>query len=323
VKKPDFFIIGAPKCGTTALSEYLRTHPQVFFSNPKELYFFDKDLHPKNTLSEDEYIRRYFSGAGDKHLAVGEGSPLYLWSKMALSLICRFNPSAKFIVMLRDPVSLAYAWHAEKLASAVENITDFETAWRVQDPRLKGHSLPRSVRGHEMHLQYRYVAQLGEQVQRLLGLVSWEKVLFLIYDDLKADPAGVYKKVLVFLDLKPDGRDHFPVVNPAREHRFEVLRKLDMFLKAPPDSLDRIKCWFKGVLSVKSLGIHKLVNRLNAHVNVVYKPRPPLRPEFEQELRDYFREDIALLANLMKHDLSPWQRGCPLPVAQNEGESYI
>jgi hypothetical protein len=57
VKRPDFFIVGAFKAGTTALYEYLRAHPQIFMSVPKEPMYFGQDLTPRYTrMTEDEYV---------------------------------------------------------------------------------------------------------------------------------------------------------------------------------------------------------------------------------------------------------------------------
>src|SRR4030042_1995639 len=105
MQKPNFFIIGGPRCGTTALSEYLRGNREVFFSEPKELNFFFTDFNPKYRLCTDEnvYLGKYFSEAG-QYRAVGEGTPWYLYSKEAVPNILRFNHSAKFIVMIRNPV---------------------------------------------------------------------------------------------------------------------------------------------------------------------------------------------------------------------------
>lgn len=71
MKNPNFFIIGAPKCGTTALSEYLREHPQVFFSDPKELSFFNEDFTNRRTTSLEDYPY-HFEEAKESHKAVGK-----------------------------------------------------------------------------------------------------------------------------------------------------------------------------------------------------------------------------------------------------------
>ena len=86
-RRPDFFIPGAPKAGTTALYDYLRQHPQVFLPAAKEIHYFGSDLErrrtPRPTL--DEYLR-YFADARDE-LRVGEASVRYLHSRLAARVL--------------------------------------------------------------------------------------------------------------------------------------------------------------------------------------------------------------------------------------------
>src|SRR6185312_16840962 len=100
---PNFFIIGAPKCGTTALSEYLRRHPNIGFSEQKEPHYFNDDFSSRHIYSLDEYMKCFASNSADK-VAIGEASVFYLSSRSAVRNILQHMPDAKFIVMLRDPV---------------------------------------------------------------------------------------------------------------------------------------------------------------------------------------------------------------------------
>src|SRR3990167_9603139 len=107
IKKPNFFILGAPRCGTTSLSTYLREHPNVFFSFPKEVNFFSSDIYSSTLCSDISSYLKLFSNSEEIHLAVGEGSVFYLASNCAVPSILQFNPQAKFIVMVRNPVDMA------------------------------------------------------------------------------------------------------------------------------------------------------------------------------------------------------------------------
>ena len=129
---PNFFIIGAPKSGTTALSQYLKEHPNIFFSRVKEPHFFDLDTSKRLKADLPTYLSLFSEAEPDRHKAVGEGSTGYLFSKVAVSEILKFNPNSKFIVMLRNPVELVQAWHSEMYYEGVENISDFEGAWRLE-----------------------------------------------------------------------------------------------------------------------------------------------------------------------------------------------
>ena len=106
---PNFFIVGAPKCGTTALCEYLKYHPNVFMSTPKEPHYFAEDFERyRHVKTEDKYLA-LFGDCNDRHLMIGEASVFYLRSTRAVSLIRDFNPDAKIIVMLRNPVDMVYS----------------------------------------------------------------------------------------------------------------------------------------------------------------------------------------------------------------------
>src|SRR3977135_3113168 len=100
--RPGFFIIGAPRCGTTALSTYLAGHPRIGFSRPKETQFFCTDLPGIRfmTADPDEYVKLCFGHCtGKNYLAIGEGSVWNLYSRAAVWNILRFNPEARFIIM--------------------------------------------------------------------------------------------------------------------------------------------------------------------------------------------------------------------------------
>jgi hypothetical protein len=167
--RPNVFIVGAPKCGTTALSQYLRGHPQVFFCSPKEPHYFATEFPGYRAVTCEVDYLNLFSAAGPHHNALAEGSVYYLYSGQALERIRRFNPDARIIAMLRDPVDLVYSLHAQLLYSGNEIEEDFERAWDLQDERAHGRHLPRNCQDPKV-LLYREVGKLGEQCERLLGI---------------------------------------------------------------------------------------------------------------------------------------------------------
>jgi hypothetical protein len=110
MKKPDFFIVGAPKCGTTSLSEYLKQHPEIFMSEPKEPHFFGTDLESYWGGRFERYrdVHKYlslFANVQDE-IRVGEASPWYLYSKRAAEEIKQFNPASRIIILLRRAAAL-------------------------------------------------------------------------------------------------------------------------------------------------------------------------------------------------------------------------
>ena len=113
MRKPNFFIVGGPKCGTTSLWSWLRTHPDIFMSHLKEPNFFNSDDNLGiSGLTEYEAL---FRDARVSHTAVGEASVWYLSSPVAVQNILRFEPEARFIVLLRNPIEMAVAMHSQML----------------------------------------------------------------------------------------------------------------------------------------------------------------------------------------------------------------
>ena len=139
-RRPNFFILGAPKCGTTALSEYLREHPRAFVSQPKEPHYFCGDFdyyYAPGQRSEEHYLR-LFDAATDDHLAVGEASVWYLYSADAARNIAAFDPATRVIVMLRNPVDLVPSLHSQLLYMLDEDEPDPARAWELQEARRRG-----------------------------------------------------------------------------------------------------------------------------------------------------------------------------------------
>ena len=297
VRKPDFFIVGAGKCGTTALYEYLRAHPRTFMPRVKEPRFFADDM-PRlmnRVASLSEYLA-LFKESTALHLAVGEVSPQYLYSRTAVRNIREFNPEARLIAMLRNPVDMAYSAHAECLYWFVEDEPDFEKAWRLQPLRTKGLRVPKTC-SQVTVLLWADMCRFGEQVERLLGIFPREQVKFILLEDFVSDTRGVYDEVLAFLKVPSDGRWAFPPVNESKRNRSRPLGRL---LQQPPRPLAEFKRFTERKLGL--WGLWPLLRRLNT----VGMKRPPLRPEFRQELVEEFREDVDRLARLLGRDLSHW-----------------
>ena len=304
---PDFFIIGAPKGGTTALAHYLGEHPQIFFSAPKEPHFWDEDhtngrkIHGLWTV--DQYLRLFTEADPNQHLAIGEGSTTYLQSRVAVRAIREFNPDARFLVMLRHPIDVAYGEHGELVRHYHEDVTDFEEAWRLQEQRASGQCLPRSP-GIIQQLQYRDVARFGDQLNRLFDAVPESQRLVLLFEDFVTDTRRAYQQVLEFLGVPDDGRTEFPKLNQARAYRSGWLGRM---YHAPPAMLDGPMRLVRSKVMANSGRIKQFVK----DVVSVKKPRPGLRPEFRAELLDVFRDDIVRTADFLGRDLSHWLEGKP------------
>lgn len=303
--QPDFFIAGAPKCGTTALVEYLRTHPQVFISELKEPHYFATDMEGKRSVKDRAEYEALFDAAGPQHGAVGEGSVYYLYSEQALANVRRYAPGARIIAMLRNPVELIPSLHAQFLYSRNEDETDLARAWDLIDERAAGRRIPRRCSDPKL-LRYDRIARLGEQLERLLGLFPARQVMWIFFDDFVRDTRAEYLRVLDFLGLEDDGRKVFPPVNQHKRHRLSAVGN---FTQRPPRRLVRAGLRAKKLLGIERLG---LLKRLRS-INRVDGRRAPLSPRMRARILAAYRDDIERLSELTGRPLEDWleQEGGP------------
>lgn len=284
------------------MTHYLADHPRVFFSDPKEPFFWSSDytgLADQHALKNlDDYLQ-LFAAAQPHHRIVAEGSTNYLRSECAVESILKFNPEARFLVMLRNPVEVAQAFHMEQVFALNEDQQDFEAAWRLQDQRLRGSFIPPSCRAPQF-LQYGAIGRYGEQVRRLLLQVPRRSVLFVRFDSFRSDTASAYRQVLSFLGLSDDGRTEFPVVNASHSHRSSHIAKAVL----DPPKLLREPVW--------RLRAHLRRRRypaVEAAKRFLRRPvrRAPLASAFNRELVEYFVSDIRELERLLEWDLTAWR----------------
>jgi hypothetical protein len=300
--KPNTFIIGAPKCGTTALASYLSEHRNAFFSKPKEPLFWSKDLgiEPHSLVPETlEQYEKLFEDADDrKHKVVAEGSTAYLRSPTAVMNILKYQPDAKFIVMLRDPTEVAYAYHMEQLFTGLEREMDFGVAWSCQPDREM--AWDRDASKNSDSLLYRRIATFSPQIDRLFSLVPPGNRKVILFDTFKNDPGMVYRETLTFLGLDDDGRTSFEPKNESHAQRFPAISR---FLLAPPAPLrPLVKALRMSLLRKESAVVGKIKSYLN-----VKRARRPLDPELLAAVRRDFVDDICKLERILECDLRAWK----------------
>lgn len=297
--RPNLFIIGAPKCGTTALAAYLGEREDVFLCTPKEPFTLCTDApsmaRRTGIETEAQYLALFAAADPARHRVIAEGSTGYLRSEAAVARAQALNPAARFIVMLRDPVEVAHAFHMEQLFARNEDEPDFETAWRLQEARARGQRLSAHCRVPEF-LQYREIAAFGPQMERFFAEVPEERRLVLLQKDLAADPRALWLKTLDFLGLPDDGRMEFPPVNAAHDHKVKWLANL---ILTPPPALRGPMDAMRGFLRARRFGP---VERLKQTLRKPAK-REAMRPAFREELREEFAEDVARVEALIGRPL--------------------
>ena len=290
VRKPNFFIIGAPKCGTTSLWSWLAGHPNIFMAPKKEPDFFNTDDLRRGVTSLKQY-EALFRHAREEHNAIGEASVWYLSSAVAARNILQYQPTSRFIVMVRNPIEMAPALHSEMLFSGLESVADFRKAWRLQAQRRHGRRLPGFSSWAQRRLLYGEICSLGEQLDRLYSTVPSKQILALILDDIQANPRREYLRVLDFIGVPDDNRSDFQIHNPSKSLRVPALRHLYRIVA------------MKRAAGIKSgLGLWTQLQVINN----VTRPRPPLSSEMLNILRAFFSKDVERLSLMLHRDLSSW-----------------
>ena len=292
--KPDFFIAGAAKCGTTALFNYLAQHPGIFMPSIKEPNFFCTDLQMAGRVESLHAYENLFARAR-AGVVTGEASTMYLYSKVAVERVVARNPLAKIIVMLRYPVDAAHSLHAARWSHGHENIESFEDAWRVQDDRLRGKYLPRGW-PDPATLQYGSIYRYAPQVRRLLDHVPRGQCCFVLYEDFFSQPTRYYAQILEFLNVAPNVRVAFHVINSAVGPRW---KSLDRWLREPPAWIEKAYALVRPVCRAVGLRPKDVIRGLNSTT----PPARELPPAFRAELEAFFSEDIAELERLLARPL--------------------
>lgn len=286
----NFFMLGGPKCGTTAMRDYLAEHPQIFMSTPKEPHYFCTDLETRSLVRPgaplQEYHDTFFHGHQEEAVA-GEASVWNLYSREAVGNILSYNPEAKFLAMVRNPVTMAYSLHAQFVSFGAENVKDFSKAFALCEKRRQGQHIPGNFPWDPKLLQYGEVAKFGEQITRAMERIHADRLLVLVQDDFRNDTAGTYARVLKFLGLPPDGRTDFIKINVQRRIKNPLLAKL---LQADLVSVTAQAA--KRLLGIKSFGVGMI--------------KPPMPGDVRHLLADHYKDDVALLSKLLNRDLDHW-----------------
>ena len=297
MRKPNFFIVGAPKCGTTALSEYLRNHPQAFISTPKEPHYFATDIEQRSVTSLDDYLS-LFAAANESHVAIGEASVWYLYSKEAIKKIRKFKPSAKLIVMVRNPADLVYSMHSQGLFNLAESELDFSKAWSLSEKRKVGAPVPKECLDRKL-LYYDEIAKLGTQLENVLKYFPLDQVKVLFFEEFTSDTKRVYRDVLDFLGLKDDLRMRFQKINQNKRRRSRFVKHVTQNL---PTGLVSLYLKVKTAAGIGDIGLLSKIEKWNK-VNTI---RQPLANSMRREVIQTYEEDILKLAGITKRDLGHW-----------------
>lgn len=297
---PDVYLIGAPKAGTTSLAQWLAGHADIYFSVPKEPYYWARD-YPRLRAhygfdTRDNYKALFSSAEAGAARHRAEGSTNYLYSQHAVPDILAEAGDARFIVALRKPVDLLVSYHRTELIVLNEDETDFATAWRRSVDGVGPQTTPLDPK----LVDYPLVGRLGAAVERLLGVLPRSSVHFVLFDDLAADPAGVWTRLTDFLGISDQPSPSFAVHNASNKtYRSALLRRLT---HRPPQLL---AAPMRGLRQWSRTTSNPLAAKTKARMWRAER-RPEIDPAVRSEVAGFLADDTAMLGELIGTDLVSW-----------------
>ena len=285
--KVDFFIVGAPKAGTTSLYHYLSEHPQVEMSSQKEPdYFSDKAIHEQGMYYAKNRVNtldKYESLFVQKESVVyGEASVSYLFYENVAEDIKKYNPNAKIIIMLRNPIERAFShylmdYRLGLISDSFENVLAKKSKHK---------------NAHLFYQQYIEVSKYAKQIQRYLVFFEKDNILFIDYEDFKINVSKTVDQVYNFLHISTEfAADINTKHNTFTMPKNKVIRLIYSFV-----FLRKILTFLFPIYLVKNIRV--LLFKIDK--------KPELLKETRSQLRIIFNDDIKKLEEVLAKNYSKW-----------------
>lgn len=289
-RKPNLFIVGAPKCGTTSLRDYLNQNKEIWFDIEIEPNFFANDVFGCEDITDWKWYNSLFKKAEDQKY-LGDKSPLLLYSKEAAKRIKKFSPDAKIIIILRQPAEMIYSWHNHIFLEGTESIEDFKQAIDAEDGRKK------KKEKLLMTYLYRDMIRYSDQVKRYFDAFGRENVKVILFDDLKRDSKKMYLELIKFLKLTPENIN-FDILNESKyTYRSYFFLKVISILKNSPLPVRKVIKFFV------PRSVRNFIRSLN--MKEIQKIKP-IDDQLKKELTKELTPEIKKLSKLIKRDLKFW-----------------
>ncbi len=287
---PDFFIVGAPKCGTTTLYHWLKTHPEVHAPH-KEPGFFSQDIYPTHHLPTHipslEAYCDIFRPTSPEQLISGEATPRYLYSDQALERIAALCPDARIIVCLRNPVDLVISFHNQKLREGKEREIDFARAWS-RSVSVGGDQIVSFEPTVNGRINYAFWGAIGRRLETLFRRFPPENIRIYTLQDLESTPEETFCDLCDFLGISTDHRISPKVANPGQRLRSAHLHLAAVSIRrAMQPALRRLP--IPG--AHKGTGLLRLLQRFN-HTTGGYDR--DVAPELRAQIGRLLAEECAI-----------------------------
>lgn len=277
--RPTFIGIGAQKCASSWLHRIAACHPQAGVSVEKEVDFFSYHFDHGYQWYEDRF--RHCAG----RRAIGETSPSYFCDPRVPIRVRRYNPAARIIVSLRDPVERALSNHRHE----------------VRVGHVRGDlSFTGGLENNPMYIeQGRYATHL----RRWFRHFPPEQLLVVLMEDIERDPRAVSRVVYRFMGVDPDfvppaleQRD-----NPGYANRYRSLTRFKDGVHRYVDSIAPVQWMWR---SASALGLRSLYRRVNVVPSGTVIPAPDQATLMR--LREVFEPEVHELSRMLGRPLDAW-----------------
>jgi len=264
----------------------------------KEPHFFSPDLDgPARVRTLEQYLDLF--APAPPGAVCGEASVYYLLSREAPRRIRDFNPDARVIIMLRDPVELMHSIHTLNVVAGTEDVFDFRQALELEGARKQGLGLPSYAITDVYKLYYRELARYSGHIERYLIEFGRDQVHIIIHEEYRKAPKGVLGKVCDFLGVADCPEIEAEVINENRQWRSKWLMTL---IRKPPGI---VRAAARGLIP---RSVRFRLASLLIDANLAKRSRPPLDPLLRAELGEEFQPEIERLGLILGRDLSLWCR---------------
>jgi hypothetical protein len=289
IARPNFFVLGAGKCGTTTLHGLLAAHPHIFMTKEKEPRFFDDDTYYSRGL--DRYLCDHFRGAAG-FKARGEATPLYLASgrKVRDRIRRDLGKELRFVVILRDPVKRAWSHYLHQCCNGVET-ESFERALELEPKRLSA--------GRLAWTTYFRDGLYARQLRVWFEGFPREHFLVLLTEDLAESPCAVARQAFAFLDVDPDVE--LPPQSPVNVRAAPRHPRLAAALNRPGGTMATLKHLVPYSTRQR---LRSVINRWNRRP---FETAPTLDPAIARALRRRYRDDILAVEEIIGRNLRMWR----------------
>lgn len=209
--KPDLFLIGAPKSGTTAIADYLTRHPNIYCKE-KEPRFFDANIFydvpsdaPFATI--EDYLELFSSSEAQNACYRLDASVFVLYDLNAITRILEMSPSARFIVVLRDPIEASRSMYTQRMKYVdpkMREVSDnFEDCWNLLSERRAGRGFPKDCQNRNL-FRYDFLYHYEWHLPKLINHIHPDRLLILHHDKIQSDQEAVLSMLAGFLNLEFD-----------------------------------------------------------------------------------------------------------------------